>query len=76
MDYNGILSDLIIQLVNNGREFLNISRNNLIHPIIKNRVLQQKNKSISSLLELIKSTTNKSNKLIIQLNRLKKGWKT
>ncbi len=68
MDYNGILSDLTMQLVNNGREYIEITRSSQIHPIIKDRILQQKNKMIFSLLDLIKNTTYKSTFLIIQLN--------
>jgi hypothetical protein len=68
MDYNGILSDLTMQLVNSGREYIEITKNTQIHPIIKDRILQQKNRIILSLLDIIKTTTHKSTFLIIQLN--------
>jgi len=60
MDYNGIISDLVLQLVGHGRDLISLMKNESMHQIIKNRLIQQKIILIDSLLKEIKDTKRKS----------------
>ena len=60
MDYNAILSDLLLQLIRNGREYFEIYRREDINPKIKFKFLLQISNKIMSLFLPIKSTKDKS----------------
>ena len=60
MDYNGILSDLLAQLINNTREYFEIYRREDINYRLKLKILSQKSNKILSLFIPIRSTKEKS----------------